>query len=129
MRIDSEYAGFIAVEDHGFTIFVDIATCRFKIGKCGFRFNKQQVHQATDGIVNINQSITGSTPVFKPVVVAAINLYQLASTRPPVTRLMNFRCALSVGDPVSGFYHDASDENQTVNFLEFSRASAGPKPR
>ena len=107
--IDSEYAGFIAVEDHRFTVFLDIATCSFKIGKCGLRFHKQQVHQATGGIVNIDRGSTGSTPVFKPVVVAAINLYQLASTRAPVTRLMNFRCALSAGNPESGLYHEASD--------------------
>nr|AKZ60980.1 orf4 [Escherichia coli] len=120
--IDSEYAGFIAVEDHRFTVFLDIATCSFKIGKCGLRFHKQQVHQATGGIVNIDQGRTGSPPVFKPVVVAAINLYQLASTRTPVTRLMNFRCALSAGNPESGLYHETSDgflsKDQTVNFLQ-----------
>lgn len=77
-----EDTGFVAVEEHGLTMFSDIATGRFKIGKCGFRFHKQQVHQTTGGIVNIDKSCTGSTPVFKPVVVTAINLYQLASTRP-----------------------------------------------
>ncbi|KSB34961.1 hypothetical protein LFZ27_06615 [Salmonella enterica subsp. enterica serovar Manhattan str. SA20034532] len=98
---------------------------------CGFRFHKQQVHQATGGIVNIDQSSTGSTPAFKPVVVAAINLYQLASTRPPVTRLMNFRRALSARDPDSGFYHEASDsflaKNQTVNFLQIFQRQRGAK--
>lgn len=98
---------------------------------CGFRFHKQQVHQATGGIVNIDQSSTGPTPVFKPVVVAAINLYQLASTRPPVTRLMNFRRALSARDPDSGFYHEASDsflaKYQTVNFLQIFPRQRGVK--
>lgn len=98
---------------------------------CGFRFHKQQVHQATGGIVNIDKSSTGSTPVFKPVMVTAINLYQLASTRPPVTRLMNFRRALPAGDPDSGFYHEASDsflaKNQTVNFLQIFQRQRGAK--
>lgn len=79
----------------------------------------------------IDQSSTGSTPAFKPVVVAAINLYQLASTRPPVTRLMNFRRALSARDPDSGFYHEASDsflaKNQTVNFLQIFQRQRGAK--
>lgn len=87
--------------------------------------------KATGGIVNIDQSSTGSTPAFKPVVVAAINLYQLASTRPPVTRLMNFRRALSARDPDSGFYHEASDsflaKNQTVNFLQIFQRQRGAK--
>lgn len=65
------------------------------------------------------------------VVVAAINLYQLASTRPPVTRLMNFRRALSARDPDSGFYHEASDsflaKNQTVNFLQIFQRQRGAK--
>jgi hypothetical protein len=37
-----------------------------------------------------------------------------------VTGLMNFRWALSVGDPESGFYHEASDgflaKDQTMNY-------------
>lgn len=107
--IDPEYAGFIAVEDHRFTVFLDISPRRFKIGKCGLRFHKQQMHQTTGGIGDIDQCRTGPTPVFKPVMVTAVNLYQLASTWPPVTGLMNFRCALSAGNPESGFYHKASD--------------------
>lgn len=91
----------------------------------------QQVHQATGGIVNIDKSSTGSPPVFKPVMVTAINLYQLASTRPPVTRLMNFRRTLSARDPDSGFYHEASDsflaKNQTVNFLQIFPRQRGVK--
>lgn len=70
-------------------------------------------------------------PDFDTVVVAAINLYQLASTRPPVTRLMNFRRALSARDPDSGFYHEASDsflaKNQTVNFLQIFQRQRGAK--
>jgi len=89
------------------------------------------VHQATGGIVNIDKSSTGSTPVFKPVMVTAINLYQFASTRPPVTRLMNFRCALSARDPESGLYHEASDgffaKDQTVNFLQLFPRQRGAK--
>ncbi|ABX67143.1 hypothetical protein SPAB_01750 [Salmonella enterica subsp. enterica serovar Paratyphi B str. SPB7] len=65
------------------------------------------------------------------MVVAAINLYQLASTRPSVTRLMNFRRALSARDPDSGFYHEASDsflaKNQTVNFLQIFQRQRGAK--
>ena len=49
-------------------------------------------------------------------------LYQLASTRPPVTKLMNFRCALSAWDPESGFYPETSDgflaREQTANVLQ-----------
>mgnify|MGYP001153967183 CR=1 FL=1 len=89
------------------------------------------MHQATGGIVNIDKSSTESTPVFKPVVVAAFNLYQLASTRPPVTRLMNLRCALSARDPESGFYHETSDgflaKDQTVNFLQLFPRQRGTK--
>lgn len=129
--IDSEYAGLIAVKDHGLTVFLDIATGRFKIGKGGLRFHKQQVHQTTGGIVDIDQCRTGPTPVFKSVMVTAVNLYQLASTGPPVTGLMNFRCALSSGDPESGFYHKASDgflaQDQTVNFLQFFPRQRGAK--
>ena len=65
------------------------------------------------------------------VVVAAINLYQLASTRTPVTRLMNFRCALSAGDPESRVYHETSDgffsKDQTVNFLQLFPRQRGAK--
>lgn len=34
--INPEDTGFIAVKDHGLTVFFDIATGGFKIGKCGF---------------------------------------------------------------------------------------------
>lgn len=61
--INPEYAGFIAVKDHGFTVFFDIATGRFKVSKDGLRFHKQQVHQTTGGIVDIDQCRTGPTPV------------------------------------------------------------------
>lgn len=51
--------------------------------------------------------------------------------RPPVTGLMNFRCALSSRDPESGFYHKASDgflaQDQTVNFLQFFPGQLGAK--
>lgn len=90
-----------------------------------------KIYQAEDDLMVLDQSSTGSTPAFKPVVVAAINLYQLASTRPPVTRLMNFRRALSARDPDSGFYHEASDsflaKNQTVNFLQIFQRQRGAK--
>lgn len=129
--IDPEDTRFIAVKDHGFTVFLDIATGSFKIGKGGLRFHKQQVHQTTGGIVDIDRCRTGPTPVFKPMMVTAVNLYQLASTGPPVTRLMNFRCALSSGDPESGIYHKASDgflaQDQTVNFLQFFPGQRGAK--
>jgi len=129
--IDSEYAGFIAIEDHGFTVFLNIATRRFKIGKCGLRFNKQQVHQATGGIVNIDQSSTRPTPVFKPVMVTAINLYQLTSTGSPVTGLMNFWLTLSAGDPQSSFNHQAPDgflaKDESMNFLQFFTSQRGAK--
>lgn len=67
----------------------------------------------------------------RSILMVAINLYQLASTRPPVTRLMNFRRALSARDPDSGFYHEASDsflaKNQTVNFLQIFQRQRGAK--
>lgn len=125
--IDPEDTRFIAVKDHGFTVFLDIATGRFKIGKGGLRFHKQQVHQTTGGIVDIDQCRTGPTPVFKPVMVTAVNLYQLASTGPPVTGLMNFRCALSSGEPESGLYPCIATENSSSGKSESLSKHTGLK--
>ncbi len=51
---DSEYAGFIAAGLRGFLRISRYSRARrFKIGKSGLRFHKQQVHQTTGGIVDM----------------------------------------------------------------------------
>lgn len=48
---------------------------------------KQKLHDFTGCIINVDQCGTGWSSAFKPVMIAAIDLYQFARTRTPVTWL------------------------------------------
>jgi hypothetical protein len=65
-------------------MLIDIAPRGFEVRKRGLRFNKQQFHQFAGCIINIDQRGAGRATAFKPVVITAIYLYQLTSTRTPV---------------------------------------------
>lgn len=97
--VNFEDAGFVAEQSKGLPMLFQVTPCDFKIGECRFRFYKVKLHQQARRFFNIDKSSTG----------------------PPVTRLMNFRCALSAWDPESAFYHETSNgffaKDQTVNFL------------
>lgn len=62
-------------------------TCGFKVRKRGFRFDEQKLHDFTGCVINVDQCGAGWSSAFKPVMIAAIDLYQFARTRTPVTWL------------------------------------------
>lgn len=79
--------GFIAVQRQRFTMLINIMTCGFKVRKRGFRFDEQKLHDFTGCVINVDQCGAGWSSAFKPVMIAAIDLYQFARTRTPVTWL------------------------------------------
>lgn len=66
----------------------NIAPGRFKIGESRLRFYEPELHKATGSIININQCRAGWSPVFKPVMVATIYLYEFTHTSSAITRLL-----------------------------------------
>jgi hypothetical protein len=67
---------------------------------------KVQMHQATGGVVNINQQGTSRCAVLKPAVVAAVDLDQFADTVTPVARLIDRRRTQRPGNPQASFAHE-----------------------
>lgn len=52
--VDSEDAGFTAVQRQGFEMLFQVAPGGFKIGESGLRTDKQKLHQAARRIINVN---------------------------------------------------------------------------
>lgn len=85
--VHAKNTGFIAVQRQRFTMLINIMTCGFKVRKRGFRFDEQKLHDFTGCVINVDQCGAGWSSAFKPVMIAAIDLYQFARTRTPVTWL------------------------------------------
>jgi hypothetical protein len=58
------------------------------------RFYKSKLHQVARRVVDVDQCDTGGCTVLEPVMVAAINLDQLATTGKTIAWLLNFRRTL-----------------------------------
>lgn len=95
--VDSEDAGFVAVQCQWFAMLFQIAPGGFKIGEGQFRFHKSKLHQAARRIVDVDQRDTGRRTVLEPVIVAAINQDQFAAAGPTIMWLLNFRRTLLAG--------------------------------
>ncbi|SSN92689.1 Uncharacterised protein [Klebsiella pneumoniae] len=129
--VDSEDAGFIAVQRQGFAMLLQIAPRGFKIGESRFRFHETELHQAARRIINVNQGSTGRRTVLEPVMIATINLDQFAAASPAIAWLLNFWRTLLAGNPEPGFYHKPSErfltKNNTVIFSELFPRQCGAK--
>lgn len=79
--------GFITVQRQRLAMLINIMACGFEVRKRGLRFDEQKLHDFTGCIINVDQCGTGWSSAFKPVMIAAIDLYQFARTRTPVTWL------------------------------------------
>lgn len=89
--VDSEDAGFVAVQRQWFAMFFQIAPGGFKISEGRFRFHETKRHKAARRIVDVNQCGTGGGTVLEPVMVATINLDKFAAAGPPIAWLLNLR--------------------------------------
>ena len=99
--IDSEDAGFVAVQSKWLHMLFQVTPRGFKISECRFRFYKVKLHQPARRIINIDQGSTGGGTVIEPVVVTTINLYQFAAADPPIAWLLNLgaRCLRDIQRP------------------------------
>ena len=120
--VDSEDAGFVAIQCQWFAMLFQITPGSFKIGEGRFRFHKSKLHQPTRRIVDIDQYSTGRCTVLKPVVFTTINLYQFTTACPARAWLLNFWRTLFMRHPESGFYHEPSEgflaKDDTVIFCQ-----------
>jgi hypothetical protein len=87
--IYAENAGLVAVKRHWLAVAREILTRGFKISKCRLCTGEQNVHQSTGRIINLDQCGARRRSIFKPSVLAAINLYQLAHAGSTLPRLVN----------------------------------------
>ncbi|CQT89970.1 Uncharacterised protein [Salmonella enterica subsp. enterica serovar Typhi] len=121
--VDPEDTGFVAIERQWLTMHFNIAPCRFKIGESRFRFYETKLHQTTGGVINVNQCCTLGSPVFKPVMVAAVNLYEFTGTGTSVTRLLDFWRTLLTWNPKTGLSHQLTNRffgnMNAVNLSQF----------
>lgn len=85
--VHAKNTGFITVQRQRLAMLINIMACGFEVRKRGLRFDEQKLHDFTGCIINVDQCGTGWSSAFKPVMIAAIDLYQFARTRTPVTWL------------------------------------------
>lgn len=71
-----------------------IAARRSEIGECGLRTAEMKLHQSASCVIHLYQQRVGRATFLKPVVIAAVDLYQLSNAGMAVARLLNFRGAI-----------------------------------
>src|SRR5215469_1894328 len=103
--VDAEHPVLITVKCHWLAPGFQVGAGRMEIGEGRFTLDKLEVHQTTGRIVDEYKQRALRTAIFKPPVLAAVNLHQLADTIAPVTGLMNALSPLFAIKPQPGFDH------------------------
>ena len=78
--IVAEHAGLVAVECLRLAVAFQVRPACFEIAESRFREGEMQVHKPTGGMVDVEQKRAARRPVFKPAVIAVIDLDQFAHT-------------------------------------------------
>ncbi len=129
--VDPEDAVLVAVEGHRLAVALEVVPGGFAVGEEGLVRHKPQLQQLTGGIIDIDQQGAARPAVFEPVVIRAIDLHQLAQTRPPLAQLMRggLLGALRFPDPFSDhdLAHAFRERRELCTSVSFSWARVGPK--
>ena len=78
---------------------LEIRPRRCEIVERGFRGHDAKLQQAARGVVHVDEQCARRAAVLKPRMFAAIDLDELAQTRPPGPGLMRPTLPLGVGNP------------------------------
>ncbi len=89
--IDAKDACLVAVKCHELAMARKVAARAEEIIERGLRQTESQIHETTGGIVDEYEQDATLTAVLEPIVIAAVDLNQLAQTGPSWPRLMHTR--------------------------------------
>ena len=106
--VDPKHAMLVAVERDRLAPGLQISAGGAEIGESRFALDKLQVHQPAGRVVDEHQQGALRPAVFKPPMLAAINLYQFADAVAPRARLMNPLLPLLAIEPQPIFDHPQS---------------------
>jgi hypothetical protein len=78
LAVDPKYASLVAVKRLRFAMAFQVSPGRFEIAEGRFRVGEMQDHEPAGRVVDVDQQRAGWRAVFKPAMVAAIDLDQFA---------------------------------------------------
>ncbi len=87
--VDAEHAGLVAVEGGRLAMPLQVGARRDKVAEDRLAVGEMDRHDAAGGVVDIDQRRAGRHPVFKPTMVAAVNLNRLAQVVAAAARLVD----------------------------------------
>ena len=105
LLVHSEHPGLVAVQRHRLAVLLEVRAHRREVGEGRLRLAEQQPHQGAGGIVHEHQQGAARSTLLEPLVVAAVDLDELAATRPTAPGLLDPRLAASPGDPQAVLDH------------------------
>jgi hypothetical protein len=100
-EIYAEDAGFVTVERQRLAMSLDILARRLEVTERRLGAGEQDMHQSAGGIVDIHQCGTSRRPILEPMMLAAIDLDELAEACTSLSRLLDLRRPQFPWDPKS----------------------------
>ena len=85
----------VALKRHGLAVALEIPACGSEVVECHLRFHEPKRDQPTRRVVDVDGQRVAWPTRLEPIVVAPVNLHELAETGPAVTRLVGASQALS----------------------------------
>ena len=105
LLVDSEHRGLVAVQRHRLAVLLEVGAHRREVGERRLRLAEQQLHQGAGCVVDEHQQGAATGALLEPLVVAAVDLDELAATRPTAPGLLDPRLSASPGDPQAVLDH------------------------
>jgi hypothetical protein len=99
MTVAMKYAGAVAVERHRLAVRLDVLSGRLEIAESRLGRGEVQGHQTAGRVINKHQQRAGRCTLFKPAMIAAVDLNQLAQARTTISRLVDHGWTLSTRRP------------------------------
>ena len=103
--VDPKHAMLVAVERDRLARGLQIGTGSVEIGESQLTLDKLEVQQPAGRVLDEHQQSALRTAVFKPPVLAAVDLHQFADALAPLARLMNLLAPLLAIEPQPVFDH------------------------
>ncbi len=105
LRVHAEHRGLVAVQRHRLAVLLEVRAHRREVGERRLRLAEQELHQGARCVIDEHQQGAATGALLEPLVIAAIDLDQLAATRPTVSRLLDLRLSASAGNPEAVLDH------------------------
>jgi len=129
--VDPEDGVLVAVKRHRLAVQLDVPARGFKVAEGRLGIREVQVHQPARGVINEDQQGAGRPPVFKPAMVAAINLDEFADTMPPVPRLVHGRRAQPARNSGPDVHHEPAHrllgQMDAMQFMQLLASQGWPE--